>query len=299
VERSAITPELVSALIADQFPQWAALPVTPVDLNGWDNTTFRLGAELSVRLPTADVYVPQVEKEHRWLPVLAPRLPLPIPQPVARGAPGRGFPRPWSVYRWLVGEVATADRVADLGAFARDLAGFLAALYAVDPSGGPSAGAHSFLRGAPLDVYDEDARSAIAELDGAIDAAAATDAWTAALASSWDGPPVWVHGDVTGANLLVVGGRLSAVLDFGCSAVGDPACDLAIAWTFFDADSRSVFRERLGLDDATWTRGRGWALWKALITEAQTHRRAANGAAARRMGWRLSARQVIEVLLTG
>jgi aminoglycoside phosphotransferase (APT) family kinase protein len=137
----------VSRLVAAQFPQWAHLPVMPVELDGWDNTTFRLGEDLSVRLPRADGYVPQVNKEHRWLPTLAPQLPLPIPAPLAKGVPALGFPRPWSVYRWLSGEHATVERVGDLEAFATDLGEFLAALYAIDPAGGPAAGEHSFWRG--------------------------------------------------------------------------------------------------------------------------------------------------------
>jgi aminoglycoside phosphotransferase (APT) family kinase protein len=297
MDKAAITPALVSELIAEQFPQWAHMRVASVELDGWDNTTFRLGEELSVRLPSADHYIAQVDKEHRWLPVLAPQLPLPIPEPVARGAPARGFARPWSVYRWLPGEPATMERVSDLAGFARDLADFLVALYDIDPAGGPPAGAHSFFRGGPLSTYDGDARGAIAELDGEIDTAAATAAWEAALAAPWEGPPVWVHGDVTGANLLVIDGRLSGVVDFGCSAVGDPACDLAIGWTFFHGDSRAAFRERLRPDDATWARGRGWALWKALITHARSRRSEDNGAAARRMGWRLSAREVVDDVL--
>ena len=292
-----ITPELVSALIAEQFPQWTHLPVTPVDLDGWDNTTFRLGDELSVRLPSADGYVPQVEKEQRWLPVLAPQLPLPVPEPVARGVPGRGFPRAWSVYRWLPGEHATVERISDLAGFARDLADFLVALYRIDAAGGPAAGAHSFYRGGSLAVYDAESRAAIAELEGEIDAGAATKVWDAALAKPGHAPPVWVHGDVTAANLLVVDGRLAGVVDVGCCAVGDPAFDLTIAWTFFHGESRTAFRDRVGLDDATWARGRGWALWKALITLAKSLRGAGNGAAAARMGWRLDARGVLDNVL--
>jgi aminoglycoside phosphotransferase (APT) family kinase protein len=299
VERALITPPLVSKLVASQFPQWAHLPVREVDLDGWDNTTFRLGDELSVRLPSADGYVPQVEKEHRWLPVLAPQLPRAIPRPVAKGVPGPEFPRPWSIYGWLPGQVATVERIADPTGFARDLADFLAALYAVDPSGGRPAGAHSFFRGGPLSTYDADARAAISALDGEIDAAASTAAWEAALAARWDSPPVWVHGDVTAANLLVVDGRLSAVIDFGCCAVGDPACDVAIAWTFFQGDSRDAFRERLCVNDATWARGRGWALWKAAITLASARRTDPGAAdrAAARFGWRVGARAVIDEVL--
>lgn len=296
VDRALITPSLVSSLVASQFPQWAHLPVREVDLDGWDNATFRLGDGLSVRLPSADGYVPQVEKEHRWLPVLAPQLPRAIPQPLAMGAPGPDFPRPWSVYRWLPGQVATVERVGDLTGFARELADFLAALEAVDPAGGPAAGEHSFFRGCPPAVYDADARAAISALDGEIDSAAATAVWEAALAARWDGPPVWVHGDVTAANLLVVDGRLSAVIDFGCCAVGDPACDVAIAWTFFQGDSREAFRGRLAVDDATWARGRGWALWKAAITLAKTDPASADRAAAR-FGWRVGARAVIDEVL--
>ena len=140
MDKAAITPALVSRLVAEQFPHWAQLPVTPVELDGWDNTTFRLGDQLSVRLPSADGYVPQVEKEQRWLPLLAPQLPLPIPEPLARGSPSDVFPRPWSVYRWLEGEPATVERIADLRRFATDLADFLAALYRIEPTGGPAAG---------------------------------------------------------------------------------------------------------------------------------------------------------------
>ena len=133
LDKTAITPALVSRLLERQFPQWAHLLVSRVELDGWDNTTFRLGDEFSVRLPSADGYVPQVDKEHRWLPVLAPQLPVRIPEPVARGEPEPAFPRPWSVYRWLQGEPATVERVHDLELFAHDLSVFLAALYEIDP----------------------------------------------------------------------------------------------------------------------------------------------------------------------
>jgi aminoglycoside phosphotransferase (APT) family kinase protein len=302
VDKAAITPRLVSRLVATQFPHWADLALTRVELDGWDNTTFRLGERLSARLPSADRYVPQLEKEHRWLGVLAPQLPQRIPEPVAKGVPGCGFPRPWSVYRWLPGEVATVERVGDLNRFAIDLADFLAALYAIDPAGGPPAGEHSFFRGGPLATYDGDARAAIAALNGEIDTAAATSVWEAALAAPWHGPAVWVHGDVTAANLLVRCGRLSAVIDFGCSTVGDPACDMAIAWTFFHGDSRDAFRERLAVDDATWARGRGWALWKAMITLAEALRARPPDVdrAGLRFGWPEGVRGVVdEVLAAG
>jgi aminoglycoside phosphotransferase (APT) family kinase protein len=296
MDKAAITPTLVTRLIADQFPQWAHLPVSPVELDGWDNTTFRLGDDLSVRLPSADSYVPQVEKEQRWLPILAPHLPLPIPKPLARGEPGQGFSWPWSVYRWLEGKHATVDRIEDLEQFATDLADFLTALYRIDPTDGPVAGEHSFYRGGPLATYDGETRRTLSALDGEIDTRSATDVWEEALATLWHGPPVWVHGDVTAANLLVVDGRLSAVVDFGCSAVGDPACDVAIAWTLFHDESREAFRDRLRLDEGTWARGRGWALWKALITHAKPGRGEAD-LVGRSFGWRVSARDVIDEVL--
>ena len=263
-----IDVSLVRRLVAAQFPRWADLPLEPVELDGWDNTTFRLGEEMSVRLPSAAAYAPQVEKEHRWLPRLAPLLPLPIPVPLAKGKPGEGYPFAWSVYCWLDGEPATVGRIVDLVGFATTLAGFLTVLQRIDPAGGPPPGRHNFFRGGPLTVYDAETRQAIAALEGTIDANAATAAWEAALEATWHGPPVWLHGDVASGNLLVEGGRLSAVIDFGTSGVGDPSCDLAIAWTLFEGESRDAFRAALRLDDATWARGRGWALWKALITLA-------------------------------
>jgi aminoglycoside phosphotransferase (APT) family kinase protein len=265
VDKSDITPALVSRLVTAQFPQWADLPVRPVELDGWDNTTFRLGQDLSVRLPSADQYALQVDKEHRWLPTLARHLPLPVPEPLAKGAPGCGYPRQWSVYRWIEGDPATIERVTDLAQFAADLVGFLTALYQVDSAEGPPPGEHNFFRGGPLTVYDSEARDAIAALGGEIDTGRAAEVWAAALGAAWSGPPVWVHGDVSPANLLVDRSRLSAVIDFGSSGVGDPACDTAIAWTFFSGDSRRVFQNRLPVDKATWARGRGWALWKAMI----------------------------------
>jgi aminoglycoside phosphotransferase (APT) family kinase protein len=263
-----INVALVHRLVITQFPRWADLPIKAVEFDGWDNRTFRLGETMTVRLPSAEWYAAQVEKEHRWLPRLAPLLPLPIPVPLAMGVPAEGYPWHWSVYRWLDGEPATIAHIADLSQFATTLAHFLAALQRIDPTGGPPPGPHNFYRGGPLMVYDGENRNAIAALDGQIDTAAVTAVWEAALNATWHGPPVWIHGDVAAGNLLVTGGRLSAVIDFGTSGVGDPACDVVIAWTFLSGASREAFRAGLPLDDATWARGRGWALWKALITLA-------------------------------
>lgn len=238
----------------------------PVELDGWDNRTFRVGETLSARLPSAAEYVPQVRKEVTWLPFLASALSLPIPEIVALGAPGEDYPFEWTMRRWIVGTPAVTVGGLDLRAFARDLAAFLVELQSIDPSAGPPPGAHSAGRGSGLDQWDAETRAAIDALRGDVDGVAAVAEWEAALAAPFFGPDAWFHGDVAASNLLVADGRLSAVIDFGCAGVGDPACDLAIAWTFLDESSREVLRHGLGADDALWARGRGWALWKALIT---------------------------------
>ena len=261
-----VDARLARRLVDSQFPQWAELPIRPVAHDGWDNRTFRLGAELSVRIPTGDWYARQVDKEQRWLPVLAPGLPLPIPTPVARGAPGAGFPFPWSVYRWLEGEIASQVRIDDLTGFATALARFLAALRRAPAGEGPPPGPHNFFRGGPLAHYADETVAAIAALGDEIPRAAVERVWEDALRTRWEGDPVWFHGDVATGNLLVRDGRLAAVIDFGTSGVGDPACDTVIAWTFLSGASRAAFRAELEVDAGTWARGRGWALWKALIS---------------------------------
>ncbi len=264
-----ITVSLVGRLVAAQFPEWAGLPITPIEFLGWDNRTLRLGPGMSVRMPSAERYSTQVKKEQQWLPVLAPLLPLPIPVPLAMGLPSDDYPWNWSVYRWLQGESATIERIDDLQQFAVTLAGFLAALQQIDPADGPPPGQHNFFRGGPLSIYDTETRNSIAALRDIIDTEAVTAVWDASLAAPWNGRPACLHGDICAANLLIDGGRLSAVIDFGCSGVGDPACDLAIAWTLFSRKSREAFFAALPVDAATRERGRGWALWKALIVLAE------------------------------
>lgn len=259
---------LVQRLISMQFPQWADLPIKPVAVGGWDNRTFHLGDQMLVRMPSAEAYAMKVEKEQLWLPKLAPHLPLSIPTPLAMGEPGEGYPWRWSVYRWIEGETASIGSIADLCQFATSLAEFLKALQRIDVTGGPVAGPHNFYRGGLLSTYDAETRQAILTLGDKIDTELVTTLWNTALASTWTAPPVWVHGDISAGNLLVTEGKLSAVIDFGGLAIGDPACDLAMAWTFFKGESRKAFRAALPLDDETWARGRGWTLWKALIVYA-------------------------------
>jgi aminoglycoside phosphotransferase (APT) family kinase protein len=261
-----VTVQLVQRLIARQFPQWKDLSIVPVATNGWDNCTFHLGHEMVVRMPSQAIYASQIEKEHQWLPILAPRLPLLIPKPLALGKPGEGYPWHWSIYEWIEGENAASGPVGDLVECARSLGQFLTALHRMDATDGPKAGPDNFYRGGDLRIYDGETRGALSSLN--IDRKVATEIWEMALTSRWEGPPVWVHGDVSPGNLLVREGRLCAVIDFGQLAVGDPACDLAIAWTFFRGKSREVFRSILSLDENTWARARGWVLWKALITAA-------------------------------
>ncbi|MFG1641516.1 aminoglycoside phosphotransferase family protein [Amycolatopsis sp. NPDC049252] len=270
-QRVTVDVDQVRRLVADQFPQWASLPVRPVSHGGWDNRTFHLGDRMSARLPSAAEYALAVGKEQRWLPVLGPELPLPIPVPLAEGRPGADYPFPWSVHPWLDGEPASPDRIADPVRFAADLAGFLAALQNVDTEGAPRPGKHNWFRGGTLRTYDEAARRALAKLDGRVDTVLAHEIWETALDARWDGVERWFHGDVAAGNLLLDDGELAAVIDFGTCGAGDPACDVAIAWTLLTAEGRQVFRERLSLDDATWARGRGWALWKTLVTCAQAN----------------------------
>jgi len=269
-ERIDVPADLVSRLVATQFPQWAGLPLTPVANGGWDNWTFHLGSEMSVRMPSGAEYALAVEKEHRWLPALAPRLPLPVSTPVAKGEPGEEYPFPWSIYSWLDGEPASADRIAHPVRFAVDLAEFLSALRRVDPADGPRPGKHNWYRGGTLRTYAGVVRKALTELDGHVDVDLVTEIWRDALDAPWDGTEMWFHGDVAQGNLLLADGQLAAVIDFGTCGVGDPACDLAIAWTLLTAEGRHAFRETLAVDQAAWSRGRGWALWKTLATCAYT-----------------------------
>lgn len=264
--RAGIDAHLVKRLIAAQFPHWRGLPVTPVEHDGQDNRTYRLGEDMTVRLPTAAGYAPAIAKESRWLPRLAPALPISVPTILATGAPCLGYPFPWSVRRWIPGETSDRVPVDNMTELALSVAGFIRALQRCDTTGAPAAGAHSYYRGTPPSHYDQQARRCLNTLTNRIDTALATTVWENALATKWDRSPVWFHGDLAPTNLLVDDGKLAAVIDFGTCGVGDPACDLVIAWTLLSGDSREAFRRAVDQDRDTWARACGWALWKAMLT---------------------------------
>lgn len=266
-----ISLSLATNLIAEQFPQWAHLPIRPVELNGSDNRTFRLGEEMSIRLPSAEGYALQIQKEQKWLPILAPQLSFRIPEPLALGHPSKNYPWTWSVYKWIEGMSANSLVLDDLSLkpIASELAEFLNELRKIDSTGGPLPGLHNYWRGDHPSVYEAETRSAIAELQDIIDTKSATSVWEKAMSSKWGQDPVWIHGDFSSGNILVKDGKVAAIIDFGCVGIGDPACDLVIAWTFLKGKSREIFRREVGLDEETWLRARAWALWKATFELCQ------------------------------
>ncbi|MGA8163601.1 MAG: GNAT family N-acetyltransferase [Waddliaceae bacterium] len=256
-----IDEALVQRLLAKQFPSWANLPLKSVLSAGTDNALYRLGNEMVVRLPRIGWAVGAIEKECEWLPKLAPFLPFSIPTPLGKGVPSEEYPWPWSIYRWLEGSNPIVGQIPDPVLLTNDLVAFIQALHKINLSNGPISN-----RGVPLEKQDIETRKALRQLEGMIDVPTVTAIWEIALqASTLSKPPVWVHGDLSPGNLLIQHGRLSAVIDFGILGVGDPSCDLIIAWNLLPAHMRNHFRNALAVDDATWERGRGWALSNALI----------------------------------
>ena len=263
--RLDVSVALVSQLISQQFPQWADLPIRPVAVSGWDNRTFHLGDAMSVRLPSGQEYAAQVAKEQKWIPFLAQHISVQICQPIAMGKPSKNYPWHWSVYRWIDGQSANTlkSHELDFKTIAEQLAQFLHELHQIDSTGGPITD-----RGGSPIFYDDETRATITQLQDLIDVDTATSVWDAAIQSRWHKLPVWSHGDLSSGNILVQDNRLCAVIDFGSITIGDPACDLVIAWTFLHGKSRQIFKDLMNLDDDTWARARGWALWKAMITLA-------------------------------
>lgn len=260
-EEADIDTSLVRRLVDAQFPQWAGLSLTEVVSAGTSNAMYRLGEDMAVRLPRLAGSAQDVEKEHRWLPLLAGALPVAVPTPLGKGNPGEGYPWPWSVYRWLDGANPAPGGAPEPALLAKDLAEFVTVLRGVDATGGPAS-----YRSELLAQRDEVTRSAIHELRAELDGDGVTAVWETALrAHGWAGPPVWIHADLQPGNVLVADGRLSAVIDFGCLGLGDPAVDLIAAWYLLPAGAREVFRTGSGADDDAWARGRGWALSVALL----------------------------------
>ena len=266
-----ITAELARKLIIAQFPEYAHLPVSDVEQQGHDNRTYRLGRDMLIRMPTDEPYALKVSQEQALLPQLARHLRVSIPAPIKMGMPSNDYPYPFSIYRWLEGKSVNLLHLnnAEMTQLSHDLAVFLQALQAIAEVAGPAPGQHNFWRGDHVRVYDQGAREQIATLADVIESNKAIDVWQRACATEWNKPPVWVHGDFAVGNILMYQGKLSAVIDFGCTAMGDPACDLAIAWTYFVGKARDTFIREMNAEDDVWLRARAWALWKASFTLCQ------------------------------
>lgn len=266
-----ITLDLARKLIAEQFPEYASLPIVDVEKQGHDNRTYRLGDHMLIRMPTAANYALKVPKEQELLPQLAKRLSVSIPTPIKMGKPSTDYPYPFSIYKWLSGKSINLLTLIDQGKkqLAFDLAKFLKELQAITDVEGPEPGQHNGWRGDHVSVYDKGAREQIAELSDVIDVTQALALWDQACATKWDKTPVWIHGDFAIGNILMDRGKLSAVIDFGGAAVGDPACDLVIAWTYLSGKAREIFISEMNMDDDTWLRARAWTLWKATFELCQ------------------------------
>jgi aminoglycoside phosphotransferase (APT) family kinase protein len=259
-----ITVDDVARLVASQFPAWRELPVRAVTSHGTENALFRVGDEYILRFPLqhAPGQRDDLLGEQELARLIAPHVPLAIPEPIALGEPGEGYAGPWAAYRWIPGETAAPDRLGDLDVFVRDLAGFVTAMHAID-TGGRSWNGSS--RGGPLREEDEWVRYSLSQSTRLTDTVRLTELWERALDTPpHDGPDVWIHADLMPGNLLMRDGRLAAVIDLGTVAVGDPAVDLMPAWNLLPAGARATYREALEVDDATWERGRGWALLQAI-----------------------------------
>lgn len=259
-----IDAALVEALIREQFSHLAHLPISAID-GGWDHRSFRLGADLSVRLPSAGHYAAQVQREHRWLPYLASQIEIAIPQPIALGVPSPVFPWHWAVRSWIGGLPAASEPLTESVAFATDIGQFLQRLQKVAPQADIIPSDDNFHRGGPLEHYADEVTTALTHFSDPVEQQRCEAVFVQALVSGTSAAPCWLHGDLLPGNLLVEDDRLVGVIDWGLMAVGDPACDLMIAWSYFKGVARTAFFEAAGADRAMIARGRGWALWKAVI----------------------------------
>jgi aminoglycoside phosphotransferase (APT) family kinase protein len=255
-----IDAAVVEGLLAEQFPALTGLPITRLRSTGTVNAIYRIGDELCARLPLVATHAASLEREARWLPWLAPRLPLPIPEPVGQGRPNDAYPLSWALYRWLDGAPYSDQDGGDEARAARDLAQFIQALRALEPSGAPAAGRR------PLGELDTNTRAALQASGDRVDLDAACAAWSDALDTpAWRGRAVWIHADLLRPNVLARSGRIHAIIDFGSAGVGDPAADVIAAWSMFGPVGRAVFRSALSVDDETWRRARGFALHQAAL----------------------------------
>lgn len=260
-----ITLDLTKKLIATQFPEYEGLTVTEVEKQGHDNRTYRIGKELLIRMPIDHNYALKVPIENEILPELAKNLSIPIPKPIKMGAPTDYYPYHFSIYEWIEGTSLNHSSLnePEINKLAIDLALFLNDLRKTSITQKVKPGQHNWWRGAHPSVYDRDTHQQIDKLKTYIDHKQALSLWNKACKTKWDKAPVWIHGDYAPGNILIKNGKLNGVIDFGCTAQGDPACDLTIAWTYFSGKSRDAFIEIINLDENTWLRARAWALWKA------------------------------------
>lgn len=278
--RQTITATLAKTLIVNQFPEYAQFPIISVKKQGHDNRTYRLGNEMLIRMPTTEAYALKVPKEQELLPLIKPHVSIAIPEPIKMGRPSPDYPFPFSIYKWLEDESANALSIEDrqLETIALQLAGFLKELQNIKEVEGPEPGQHNWWRGDHVSIYDDGARQQIAELHNVIDADQAIQLWDQARETEWRHQPVWIHGDVASGNLLIKNQMLSGVIDFGGMGMGDPACDLVIAWTFFQGKSRENFIDAMAMDSDTWLRAKAWALWKATYELCQIQDKSSDAA---------------------
>ncbi|MGW4497946.1 aminoglycoside phosphotransferase family protein [Micromonospora sp. NPDC004336] len=258
--------DVVTALVADQFPRWRGLPVRPIASHGTVSALFRLGEDIVLRFPLRPGLDPELlddlRREQESARRIAAHVPLQVPEPLALGEPGEGYPGPWTAYRWIPGETASADGIGDPVGFAHDLADFVRALHGMDTGGRAWDGR---TRGGPLPARDDYVRRCLAKSGHLVDTSRLAPVWQECRdAAPHGGPDVWIHADLMPGNLLVRDGRLAAVIDLETVCVGDPAVDLMPAWNLLPPHARESYRRALGVDDATWARGRGWALVQAI-----------------------------------